>query len=345
MAPRHLGPEHEALRRVAALGAGVAGPTEVFALVAEELGLLLDADTARVHRYEEDGSATIVARWDRNGSGRNLGIRQSVAAPIVIDNRLWGSVVAASNRAEQLVPDSEARIGDFMQLVAPAIANAEARAEIAALRGRALTAAAEERRRLARDLHDGAQQRLVHTILVLKMARAELDQSRDDAAACIEEALDQAETAVAELRHLSRGGLPPVLTWGGLSAAIDALASHVGIPVTIDAHLARLDGAIEANAYFVIAEALTNVAKHARAQRVAVTAQVADGELRVEVADDGVGTADPDGNGLVGLAERMRSLNGSLRVQSAPGEGTTVLATIPVRSARGASRAASRARA
>jgi signal transduction histidine kinase len=328
--PPDLARERAALRRVATLAAGAASCAEVCALVAEEVGQLLGVDTARMHRYEDDGTATIVAGWARNADRPTIGIRQSVAAPIVIDDRLWGNVVAASGVAP-LPPGTDVRLGEFMQLVGPALAIMETRAELAAARARALAAADEERRRVARDLHDGAQQRLVHTIVVLKMARRELQHERDDdAAACIDEALEQAERAVADLRDLSHGVLPRVLTWGGLHAAIEALGSRVAIPVKIDAPLGRLDAAIEANAYFVIAEALTNVAKHAHARHVAVSARVANGELRIAVEDDGVGMADPDGSGLRGLADRLRSLNGSLRVLSAPGEGTTVVASFPV---------------
>jgi signal transduction histidine kinase len=329
--PPDLARERAALRRIATLATGAASCAEVCALVAEEVGQLLSVDMTRMHRYEDDGTATIVAGWDRNADGPKIGIPRSVAAQIVIDDRLWGNIVAASGRVVPLPPGTDARLGEFMQLIGTAIAIVETRAELAASRARALAAADEERRRVARDLHDGAQQRLVHTIVVLKMARRELQHERDDdAAACIDEALEQAERAVADLRDLSHGVLPRVLTWGGLHAAIEALGSRVAIPVKIDAPLGRLDAAIEANAYFVIAEALTNVAKHAHARHVAVSARVANGELRIAVEDDGVGMADPDGSGLRGLADRLRSLNGSLRVLSAPGEGTTVVASFPV---------------
>jgi signal transduction histidine kinase len=333
--PPDLARERAALRRIGTLATGAASCAEVCALVAEEVGQLLSVDMTRMHRYEDDGTATIVAGWDRNADGPKIGIPRSVAAQIVIDDRLWGNIVAASGRVVPLPPGTDARLGEFMQLIGTAIAIVETRAELAASRARALPAADEERRRVARDLHDGAQQRLVHTIVVLRMARSALQEERDDdddAASCVDEALEQAERAVADLRDLSHGVLPRVLTWGGLPAAIEALGSRVAIPVKIDAPLGRLDAAIEANAYFVVAEALTNVAKHADARHVSVTARVANSVLRIAVEDDGVGMADPDGSGLLGLADRLRSLNGSLRVLSAPGEGTTVVARFPVAS-------------
>jgi signal transduction histidine kinase len=330
--PPDLARERAALRRIATVATGAASRAEVCALVAKEVGQILGVDTTRMYRYEDGGSATIVADWVRNADGAKIGIRQSVATPIVIEDRLWGNIVAASGRVVPLPPGTTARLGEFIQLVGSAIAIVETRAELAASRARALAAADEERRRFARDLHDGAQQRLVHTIVVLKMARRALQQERDDdAAACIDEALEQAERAIADVRDLSHGVLPRVLTWGGLPAAIEALAARISIPVKIDAPpLGRLDAAIEANAYYVVAEALTNVAKHARARHAAVTARVANSELRIAVEDDGVGMADPDGSGLLGLADRLRSLDGSLRVLSPPGQGTTVVASFPV---------------
>jgi signal transduction histidine kinase len=219
---------------------------------------------------------------------------------------------------------------EFTNLVATAISNIEARSDLAASRARVVAAADDERRRVVRDLHDGAQQRLVHTIVTLKIARRALEHHDDSAPRLMTDALEQAEGAMVELRELARGILPSVLTWGGLPAGVEALASRMPMPVEVDVPVGRLAPAIEASAYFVVAEALTNVAKHAHARHAAVTAAVDGRTLQVAIEDDGVGMADPNGHGLLGLADRLASLDGSLRVVSAPAEGTTVIATVPL---------------
>jgi GAF domain-containing protein len=278
------------------------------------------------------------ARMDdyRNAAGpladyaRRAGLRSLVGAPIIVDGRVWGSMIAATRQVDPLPPDTESRIEQFTNLVATAISNIEARSSLAASRARVVAAADEERRRVVRDLHDGAQQRLVHTIVTLKMARRAVEHQEESAGPLLEEGVQQAESALLELRELARGILPAVLTWGGLPAGVEALASRMPVPVDVDVPLDRLDPAIEASAYFVVAEALTNVAKHARARRATVSAAVAGGRLELAVHDDGVGTADPNGHGLLGLADRLASLDGSLRVVSAPETGTTLTATIPL---------------
>ncbi|MEA2340157.1 MAG: hypothetical protein QOG11_234, partial [Solirubrobacteraceae bacterium] len=188
----------------------------------------------------------------------------------------------------------------------------------------------EERRRLVRDLHDGAQQRLVHTIITLKLACRALQHEDDDAGELVAEALGHAERANVELRELAHGILPAVLTQGGLRAGVDALASRTPMPIQIDVFTGRLPTAVEATAYFVVAEALTNVAKHARAGHAEVTARIADGMLAVQVRDDGIGGARPGGSGLIGLADRLTALGGTLRVGSPAAGGTLVTAAIPL---------------
>jgi signal transduction histidine kinase len=262
--------------------------------------------------------------------GREAGTRSAVGAPIVVDGRLWGVMVAASMRSEGLPGDAESRIQEFTELVATAVSNAEARSDLAASRARIAAAADEERRRVVRDLHDGAQQRLVHTVVTLKMARRALQREGAAAPALVSEALDQAEAAMVEVRELARGILPSVLTWGGLSAGVAALASRMPVPVDVDVSVGRFSGAIEASAYFVVSEALTNVAKHSGATRAAVVARVTNSTLRIEIEDDGTGQADPNGHGLLGLADRLASIDGTLRVISVPAHGTKVIATVPV---------------
>jgi PAS domain S-box-containing protein len=204
------------------------------------------------------------------------------------------------------------------------------RDELAASRARIVAAADDERRRVVRDLHDGAQQRLVHTVLTLKLAHQALDDGQDAATALVTEALDNAERAMAELRQLAHGILPAVLTRGGLRAGVDALASRMPFPVTNRVSVGRLTSAVESTAYFVVAEALTNVAKHAHAEHVDVMARIDDGTLAVHVRDDGIGGARPDGSGLLGLADRLAALGGRLRVESPTVGGTLIAADIPI---------------
>jgi signal transduction histidine kinase len=203
-------------------------------------------------------------------------------------------------------------------------------ADLAASRARIVAATDEERRRLVRDLHDGAQQRLVSTTITLKLAHRALQNEEEDLAALLSEALDHAEQATAELRELAHGILPAVLTQSGLRAGVDALASRMPLPVENGVSVGRLPAAVEATAYFVVAEALTNVAKHARARRARVAARVEDGTLRIQVRDDGVGGARPEGSGLLGLADRLAVLDGQLRVESPADGGTLVAAALPL---------------
>jgi signal transduction histidine kinase len=198
-------------------------------------------------------------------------------------------------------------------------------------RARVLSAADEERRRVVRDLHDGAQQRLVHTVITLKLARRALRQGDETADALVAEALEQAEQATHELRELAHGILPAPLTRGGLRAGVEALISRTSLPVHVDVAVERLDPTVEATAYFVVSEALTNAAKHARATQARVTARVEQRVLYVEVSDDGVGGAHVNGSsGLIGLEDRVAALEGRLVIESPPGAGTVVEAMLPL---------------
>jgi PAS domain S-box-containing protein len=366
---RRLAEEQAALRRVATLVARGTRPEQVFAAVANEVGRLLSANLANVCRYESDGAVTFAAstserfpvgsRWPIEGhtniatvvleTGRPArmdtyddatgalaetiredGIRSAVGTPIRVEGRLWGLIAAASSQEQPLPADTEARLASFTELVAMAIANAEARTEVAASRARIVAAADEERRRVVRDLHDGAQQRLVHTVVTLKLAQEALENGQDDGRALVGEALDNARLATSELRELAHGILPSALTRGGLRDGVAALASRMPLPVETAVTVGRLPPAVEATAYFVVAEALTNVAKHARAAHAAVTARVANGALEVQVRDDGLGGARRDGSGLLGLRDRLAVLDGQLRVESPPDGGTLVAAEIPL---------------
>ncbi|MCW3014857.1 MAG: hypothetical protein JWO02_1949 [Solirubrobacterales bacterium] len=263
-------------------------------------------------------------------SAAKLGIRSGVGSPIVVNGRLWGVIAAGTSRPDPLPADAELRMAEFTELAATAISNVQARSDLAASRARIVATADEERRRVVRDLHDGAQQRLVSTIVTLKLAGTALE--RDDqpyASVLMGEALRHAQTATDELRELAHGILPSVLTHGGLKAAVRALVSRMSMPVEIDVAMARLPSEVEATAYFIVAEALTNVAKHSDASHAAVSAQLDDHGLQVEVRDDGVGGARADGSGLVGLSDRLAVLDGTLRVESPADGGTLIAASIP----------------
>jgi signal transduction histidine kinase/PAS domain-containing protein len=204
------------------------------------------------------------------------------------------------------------------------------RDELIASRARLVAASDEARRHVVRDLHDGAQQRLVHTVVTLKLARRAQQADDGTAEALIAEALQHAERANAELRELAHGLHPSVLARGGLPAGVDALVSRFTLPVAVNVSVERLAPAVEACAYFVAAEALTNVAKHSGARSAAVNAWVEDGALHLEVRDDGVGGAQLGGTGLVGLADRLATVGGRLRLVSPPNAGTLIAATIPL---------------
>jgi signal transduction histidine kinase len=265
------------------------------------------------------------------GAGRERGVGSAVGTPILVEGRLWGVITAGSTLEQALPADTEARLAEFTELVATAIANAESRAALAASRARIVAAADESRRRIERDLHDGAQQRLVHTVIMLKLALRALSNGDISAGELVAEGLRHAEQANAELRELAHGILPAALIRGGLGAGVEALVSRVSLAVSVDVSVERLPAGVEATAYFVISEALTNVVKHARAGGAGVTARVEDGELRVEVFDDGVGGArGGDGTGLGGLEDRVSALGGRLVLESPQGGGTRVCALLPV---------------
>jgi signal transduction histidine kinase len=308
------------------------GEDDTDTLIGTHVTLEGDNVAARVFRT---GQPTRIDDYsDATGSiaayARKRGTRSTVGAPIVVEGRLWGVMVAASRKAEPLPAATESRVGEFTELVATAISNIQARSELAAAGARIVAAADEERRRVVRDLHDGAQQSMVNTVLMLKLTRQALENEEEDVPTLVTKALEYAEGATAELRELAHGILPSVLTHGGLRAGVEALTSRMPMPVDIAAPVGRLPAPVEATAYFVVAEALTNVAKHSKAQRAEVSARVEDGTLLVHVRDDGVGGARPDGSGLLGLGDRLAVLHGRLAVESPPGDGTLVAATIPL---------------
>jgi signal transduction histidine kinase len=281
--------------------------------------------SARVDRHDYRTASGPVA-----GYLRRVGNHSAVASPIVVEGSLWGAMVASKKR-DPLPADSEERMANFTELVGIVIANAESRAELTASRARVVAAGDEARRRIQRDLHDGAQARLVSTVVTLKLARQELGDATGPGVELLDEALAHAERANGELRELAHGILPSTLSHGGLRSGLDALVSRVNLPVSVEVTAERLPAGLEATAYFILAEALTNVVKHARASSAQIAVVVDGGVLRLEVRDDGVGGARSDGSfGLLGLHDRAAAMNGELRIESAPGEGTVVAATLPI---------------
>ena len=263
---------------------------------------------------------------------RAAGIASAVAAPIKLGGRLWGAIVATTGRPHSFPPDTEERIASFAELVADALANADAREQLAASRVRIVEAADAERRRLERNLHDGAQQRLVSLALDLGQVEAKLDGGDPDAARrLLAPAREELAVALDELRELARGIHPAILSDRGLGPALEALAGRASVPVDLEALCERLPERVEAAAYYLVAEALTNAAKHARASCVSVRLACAGGRLGIEVRDDGVGGADVrSGSGLRGLADRVEALGGRLEIDSPPGAGTVLSGDIPL---------------
>jgi signal transduction histidine kinase len=262
---------------------------------------------------------------------RELGLRSGVGAPIVVDGHVWGAAIIGSSRPQPLPSDSETRVGDFADLVATAIANAETRMELTASRARIVAAGDEARRRLERDLHDGAQQRLVSLALQVRNAEASVPLERPDLKAEMSDIVKDLIGATEELQELSRGIHPAILSRGGLGPALKTLARRSAVPVEL--HLAadrRLPESAEVAAYYVVAEALTNAAKHAYASQLDVTVDIQPAALHLLIRDDGIGGADTGGgSGLVGLRDRVEALGGTMQVVSPPGGGTSLQATVP----------------
>ncbi|MDQ1753205.1 MAG: hypothetical protein QOE71_4261, partial [Pseudonocardiales bacterium] len=282
---------------------------------------------ARIDNFSDaSGEAAAVAN--------ERGIRSIAGVPISVEGQLWGAMIVASAHEEPLPADTEARLAGFTELVATAISNAEAQAALTASRARIVAAADTTRRRIERDLHDGAQQRLVSLAVQL---RSTVEASPPEAGELTEqlgELADGLTGVLDELREIARGLHPPALAKGGLRTALKALARRSAVPVHLDVDVGvdrRLPEPIELAAYYVVAEALTNTAKHAAATVIDVQVETSADLLRIRVRDDGRGGADlTRGSGLVGLTDRVEALGGRLSVQSPPGAGTTVQITLPL---------------
>jgi PAS domain S-box-containing protein len=297
--------------------------------------LPLTGDTATAIVYRTGRSARTDDYEGVHGelaaSMRKLGYRSAVAAPITVAGTLWGAVVATS-AGEPLAPEAEARIGDFTELVALALASTDAREQLAASRARIVEASDAERRRLERNLHDGAQQRLVSIALALRLARAQVDADAAVAGDLLDRACEEVHRALEELRELARGLHPALLSERGLGAALTTLADRAPLPVELrEVPSERFPEGVEAAVYYLVSETLANVAKHAQASVAAVRVLRDDGTLTAEIVDDGRGGADvAGGSGLRGLVDRVEALGGRLEVESAPGCGTMIRATLPL---------------
>jgi signal transduction histidine kinase len=262
---------------------------------------------------------------------RANGYRAAVAAPIIAGGRTWGALLVAARSAAALAPDAERRLGDFAELMALGLESAEAREQLKASRVRMLEAAVKERRRLERNLHDGAQQRLVALALQLAVLERQLGTVPEAVRDLARSARRELDVAMQELRELARGLHPAVVTERGLMAGLRSLASTATLDVAVHGTLdERLDEAVEACGYFVAAESITNVVRHAAAARVDIRVRRLPGALRIEIEDDGRGGADPGaGSGLRGLADRVEALGGRFEVRGGQAGGTVVSAVLP----------------
>jgi signal transduction histidine kinase len=369
---RGFAEEQAALRRVATLVAHGASPESVFAAVTEEAGRLLHVHRTTMKRYGPGDTATVVATWSSTGRAlpagvreklggqnlhtivfetgqaariddytsamgpvaevvRKLGLRAAVGVPVSAEGRLWGVMIAASDIGP-LPPGTEARLAGFTELAGTAIANAEARTALSASRARIVATADATRRRIERNLHDGAQQRLVSLALNLRAAEAAAAAGAGDLAPQLDRVAAGLDDVLADLREIARGLHPAILVHGGLAPALNTLVRRSAIPVHLDVRVGRrLPDPVEVAVYYTVAEALTNAAKHAGATSVEIEVTASDSVLDMRVHDDGPGGANfAHGTGLLGLKDRAEALGGRLLLHSPSGEGTTLRVTLPL---------------
>jgi signal transduction histidine kinase len=363
--------EQAALRRVATLVARGARPGDVFAAVTAEAVRLHHLNFATMSRYYPDGSITVLAasgwasavlpvgsRWSHGGPDlhtavfltgrpariddhprigpigeavRKVGMRAAVGVPVSVEGRVWGVMIVGS-RTGPLPAGTEARLAGFTELAAAAIANAEAQAALTASRARIVAACDETRRRIERNLHDGAQQRLVSLTLDLRAAEATAPPGAEEHVHQLDEVAAGLDGVLEDLREIARGLHPAILAESGLQPALKTLARRCTVPVDLDVQVdRRLPGPVEIAAYYTVSEALANIAKHAHATVVDVQAAETDGVLFVRVRDDGRGGADfSEGSGLLGLKDRAEALGGHLDLSSPPGAGTALEVSLPL---------------
>jgi signal transduction histidine kinase len=364
--------EQAALRRVATLVAQGAPPEQVFAGVAREVARVLDVGMVTIDRYEPDASSsTVVASFDDPGFpvgsswpldgpslaatvlatrrparvddyghlrsaaaavAREHSVSSTVGVPILVDGAVWGVICVGSTDPEPLPSTIEDRLAAFTELLETAISNAQGHAELMASRARIAAAADETRKQIERDLHDGTQQRLVSLGLQLRAARMTVPSELDELDAALARVSDGLESVFHELREISHGIHPALLSEGGLKPALAALGRRSAVPVELEVRAERrLPERIEVAAYYVVSEALTNAAKHAHASVVHIELDTRGATLVLVIRDDGIGGADPDdGSGLLGLSDRIEALGGTLDVTSPGGDGTTLTIEVPL---------------
>jgi signal transduction histidine kinase len=283
-------------------------------------------ETGFVAHYDIDDATSITLPEEM----RQEGVRYAVDAPIVVEGLVWGAINVSSRRGP-LPLDIEQRIVDFTELIATAIANADVRSKLTQSRARIVAAADATRRRIERDLHDGAQQRLVSLALELRLAQESVPAELPALGNSIGRVADELAAVQEELREISRGIHPSILSEGGLGPAVRTLARRSPVPVELDIRTgSRYPASVEVAAYYVVSEALTNTAKHANGSHADVVVWETDGTLRLRVSDDGVGGAQPEeGTGLTGLHDRVEALGGSIEVTSPVGHGTVLEVSLP----------------
>jgi signal transduction histidine kinase len=367
---RRVVDEQAALRRVATLIAESAAPATLFAAVTEEVAGLFEAAAVTLDRYDGDVSTVLAAtgigfpvgsRWPLDvdslaarvyATGRPVHVadyadiagaipremweghlsKSDFGVPIIVDGSLWGVLCVGTPELDRNPAETAERIGRFTELVATAVSNATMRGEVAASRARVIAAGDETRRRIERDLHDGAQQQLVTLALELRAAESRVPAGLEDMKAEVGRFADRLTRVIDELREMSRGIHPAILTEGGLSPAIEALALRSPVPLKLNVRSEqRFAEGIEVAAYYVVSEALTNTAKHADASRVQVDLGVEEETVHLSIVDDGVGGARlGGGSGLIGLKDRVEALGGAIDVTSPPGSGTRIDVRVPL---------------
>jgi signal transduction histidine kinase len=270
--------------------------------------------------------------WSAEPRIRALGLSSAVGAPIMVGSRVWGAAIVGSSRSDAFPPNAEQRVRDFADLITIAIANAQAHAELSASRARIVTAADDTRRRIERDLHDGAQQRLVSLGLKLRLAEESVPPEQTAVREQISDVVAGLAGVSDELREISHGIHPAILSKGGLGPALKTLARRSAVPVEVDVELPRhMPDSVEVAGYYCVAEALTNVTKHARASQVHLAAKAEGDYLCLSIRDDGVGGADiGKGSGLIGLVDRVEALGGQIALTSLVGDGTSLVVRIPL---------------
>jgi PAS domain S-box-containing protein len=368
---RELANEQAALRRVATLVAQGVSPAELFSAVAHEVAGIIDIPVVAVNRYEADGSFTILgiagetsftvgSRWpvEEEGiagmilaTGRpsrvddystmtgELGeavredlVVSTLGVPIVVEGSIWGFMIAAAKPGRPIPADTEARLARFTELVATAVSNATTRSELIASRARIVAAGDEAKRRIERNLHDGTQQRLIALGLDLQTVRDSIPADQQDAQTGLERIRHELESVLEDVRELSHGLHPALLSQAGLERSLRALARKSPIPVTLDVSISeRPSESTETAVYYVISEALANAAKHSGASEISVVLTTPRSEIRATIEDDGTGGAEASaGSGLIGLIDRVEALGGRFALDSPPGHGTRISIGMPL---------------